>query len=64
MITPNDYFRIIKPNFERCLWELYEEIKHGDEEHQKWLKDKIQEFIENKHQILSNERVYNIPNNQ
>ena len=24
---------------------LYEEIKHGDDEHQKWLKDKIQEFI-------------------
>lgn len=25
--------------------ELYEEIKHGDEEHQKWLKDKIEDFI-------------------
>lgn len=25
--------------------ELYEDIKHGDEEHQKWLKDKIEEFI-------------------
>lgn len=23
---------------------LYEEIRHGDEEHQKWLKDKIEEF--------------------
>lgn len=32
-------------NFENLLNELYEEIKHGDEEHQQWLKDKIQEFI-------------------
>lgn len=26
------------------LDELYEEIKHGDEEHQRWLKSKIEEF--------------------
>jgi hypothetical protein len=25
---------------------LYEEIKHGDAEHQKWLRDKMDEFIE------------------
>ena len=25
--------------------ELYEDIKHGDEDHQKWLKDKINEFL-------------------
>lgn len=24
--------------------ELYEEVKHGDEEHMKWLKDKIEDF--------------------
>lgn len=28
------------------LRELYEKIKHGDEDHQKWLKDKIESFIE------------------
>lgn len=26
--------------------ELYEEIKHGDQEHQDWLKRKIEDFIE------------------
>ncbi len=26
------------------LNQLYDEIKHGDEEHQQWLKDKIDEF--------------------
>lgn len=26
--------------------ELYGEIKHGDADHQKWLKDKIESFIE------------------
>jgi bacterioferritin (cytochrome b1) len=35
----------IKSNVE-ILNKLYEEIKHGDEEHQKWLKDKIDLFIE------------------
>ena len=25
--------------------QLYEEVKHGDDEHQKWLHDKIQDFI-------------------
>ena len=28
----------------KVLDDLYEEIKHGDDEHQKWLKDKIEEF--------------------
>jgi hypothetical protein len=28
------------------IGELYEEIKHGDEEHQKWLHDKMREFYE------------------
>lgn len=29
----------------KILNDLYKEIKHGDKEHKKWLKDKIQEFI-------------------
>lgn len=28
-----------------CLRKLYEEIKHGDEEHQLWLKNKVEDFI-------------------
>lgn len=35
---------IIKSRIQEKLDELYEDIKHGDEEHQKWLKDKIEEF--------------------
>ena len=31
----------IKPLFDQ----LFEEIKHGDEEHQNWLKDKIDSFL-------------------
>lgn len=27
------------------LYELYDKIKHGDDEHQKWLKDAIEQFI-------------------
>lgn len=34
-------------NFKELLDNLYEEIKHGDEEHQKWLKNKINEFYLN-----------------
>lgn len=34
-----------KQNAIELIWSLYEEIKHGDEEHQKWLKDKIVEFL-------------------
>ncbi len=34
------------PDTEELIMKLYEEIKHGDEEHQKWLKDKIKMFIE------------------
>lgn len=30
----------------KLFLQLYEEIKHGDEEHQQWLKDKIDKFIE------------------
>ncbi len=30
------------------LNELYEDIKHGDDEHKKWLKEKIESFIQNK----------------
>lgn len=33
------------PDVEEILWQLYEDIKHGDDEHQQWLKDKIQMFI-------------------
>jgi bacterioferritin (cytochrome b1) len=32
-------------NTAEILRKLYEEIKHGDEEHQQWLKDKIEQFI-------------------
>lgn len=28
--------------------QLYEQIKHGDEEHQKWLKDEIDKFVTDK----------------
>ena len=31
--------------FDKAFKDLYEEIKHGDEEHKKWLKDKINHFI-------------------
>lgn len=27
--------------------DLYNQIKHGDDEHQQWLKDKMDEFLEN-----------------
>lgn len=27
------------------FYELYEEIKHGDDEHQGWLKEKIEDFM-------------------
>lgn len=30
---------------ETLLNTLYEEIRHGDDEHQKWLKDKIDEHF-------------------
>lgn len=29
--------------------ELYNEIKHGDKKHRKWLKDKMNEFLETKY---------------
>lgn len=29
-----------------ALENLYEEIKHGDEDHQKWLKEKIYKFLQ------------------
>jgi hypothetical protein len=32
-------------NLKYLLYELYEDIKHGDEEHQLWLKNKIDDFI-------------------
>lgn len=28
------------------IGELYEEIKHGDEKHQEWLKNKMKDFYE------------------
>lgn len=33
------------PDCGKLMMELYEEIKHGDEEHQSWLKEKIESFI-------------------
>lgn len=32
------------PDIYEVLMQLFEEIKHGDEEHQKWLLDKINDF--------------------
>lgn len=37
--------RTLENDSARMLRELYEEIKHGDEEHQQWLKNKIETFI-------------------
>jgi hypothetical protein len=34
------------PDTKKLMMQLYEEIKHGDKDHQKWLKEKIQLFIE------------------
>ncbi len=36
------------PNVAELMRELYEEIKHGDDEHKQWLKDKIELFITQK----------------
>lgn len=35
---------LVKTFIYSLLISLYEDIKHGDEEHQKWLLDKINEF--------------------
>lgn len=34
----------MQEDLRKILDSLYEAIKHGDEEHQQWLKDKIDEF--------------------
>lgn len=39
---------LTKTQFQDLFKELYEEIAHGDDEHRKWLKDKIDEFITKK----------------
>lgn len=40
-IMPAYKRRIVKKAFN----DLYDEIKHGDDEHQKWLKDKMEDFL-------------------
>lgn len=42
-----DFTKCVKKLFR----DLYKEIKHGDKEHQLWLKDKIEDFIGNNPQI-------------
>lgn len=39
-----------KPNLKEALDELFEQVKHGDQEHQKWLRNKFDEFLKNYHQ--------------
>lgn len=34
--------------FKKFSDELYKEIMHGDEQHQKWLREKIDEFLKSK----------------
>ncbi|AGO48282.1 hypothetical protein Phi17:1_gp6 [Cellulophaga phage phi17:1] len=36
------------PDVAVLIMELYDEIKHGDDEHKLWLKEKMQEFIDRK----------------
>lgn len=51
---PSPFRRMILDAMEKytvnSIMELYEEIKHGDADHQKWLKDKIESFINRKNQ--------------
>lgn len=37
--------RIQRENDIILLNDLYEEIKHGDDDHKKWLKDRIDQFV-------------------
>lgn len=37
----NKYYNFLKNHLDK----LYEECKHGDEEHQKWLKDKFENYL-------------------
>jgi hypothetical protein len=39
------YFPSERVIIKQALEELYQEIKHGDEEHQDWLKNKMNEFL-------------------
>lgn len=36
---------VLKIILKQHLNKLYEECKHGDEEHQKWLKDKFEDYL-------------------
>jgi hypothetical protein len=47
-IKPIGDLHIPVKNTVSLMRELYEEIKHGDDEHQRWLKDAIESFIERK----------------
>lgn len=40
------YINDTSKRLDDILNKLYEEVKHGDEEHQKWLKDKFNEFAQ------------------
>jgi hypothetical protein len=37
----------------KLMWQLYDEIKHGDDEHQKWLREKMEAFIGSKAETSS-----------
>ena len=36
------------PDAGKLIMELYDEIKHGDDEHQQWLKEKMESFVQRK----------------
>jgi hypothetical protein len=42
-MTPN---KRRKESITKIFMDLYEEIKHGDQEHQDWLKKKILDYID------------------
>lgn len=43
----SDALKALRLAQEYALNDLYEEIKHGDDEHQRWLKEKIETFKSN-----------------
>lgn len=46
---PDIFEMTYQPETTNLFLELYEQIKHGDQEHQDWLRDKILKFIEVNH---------------
>lgn len=43
-VSTEDVYDILNITWNRLLDEVYEQIKHGDAEHQKWLKNKLEEI--------------------